>query len=234
MHLFNVSIYGFNAAQVIALLQALKKNITDNVTVFLNSTAILTQIDGVLTPLIAANGAVVENESLAKSLTAAQQAAVLACAPVVKAVGDYGEGVCEGDPVKAALLGLPLSKQNATHLPVTLVKPTGFSVTTSETPGELDTQTDTMNGAHGWEVEASPDPMTATFWPVLFFGRSGVIQPSANARSMICNSICLMFTARSFSASVQAASQGAGQTRPVMSGKLFVDCRLAAASRQRW
>ena len=162
MHLFNVSIYGFNAAQVIALLQALKKNITDNVTVFLNSTAILTQIDGVLTPLIAANGAVVENESLAKSLTAAQQAAVLACAPVVKAVGDYGEGVCGGDPVKAALLGLPLSKQNATHLPVTLVKPTGFSVTTSETPGELDTQTDTMNGAHGWEVEASPDPMTAT------------------------------------------------------------------------
>ena len=33
-------------------------------------------------------------------------------------------------------------------------------------------------------------------------------------------------------ASVQAASQGAGQTRPVISGKLFVECRFSAAARQ--
>ena len=162
MHLFNVSISHQNAGQVIALLTAVKKNITDNATVFTNSAPTVTQIDSVLTPLSAAHDAVVENDSVAKSLTAAQQAAVVACAPVVKAVGDYGETVCAGDPVKAALLGLPLASTNTTHAPIQLVKPTGFSVTTSETPGELDTQTDAMPGAHGWEVEASPDPMTAT------------------------------------------------------------------------
>jgi len=162
MSLFNISISRLNAVQVIALLRSLKQNITDNPTVFTTSTPILTQIDGVLTPLIAANDAVVENESVGKSLTAAQQSAVDACAPVVKAIGDYGDSVCGDDLSKADLLGLPLSKKNATHAPITLVKPTGFSVTTSETPGELDVQTDTMNGAHGWEVEASPDPMTAT------------------------------------------------------------------------
>ena len=162
MRLFNISISHSNAAQVIALLKSLKKNITDNPTVFTTAAPILAQIDGVLTPLSDAHDAVVEHESIGKSLTAAQQTAFVACAPVVKAVGDYGETVCGDDLANAALLGLPLSKQNATHAPMTLAKPTGFSVTTSETPGELDFQCDTMAGIHGWEVEASPDPMTPT------------------------------------------------------------------------
>jgi len=162
MHLFNVSISHQNAVQVSALLTAVKKNITDNPTVFTTSGPILTQIDGVLTPLNSAHDAVVENESVAKSLTAAQQSALVACAPVIKAIGDYGDGICDGDRTKAALLGLPLASPHTGRTPIALIKPTGFSVTTSETPGELDVQTDAMDGAHGWEVEASPDPMTAT------------------------------------------------------------------------
>ena len=162
MHLFNVSLNHANAEQVIALLKSVQTNITDNPTVFTGSGPILTQMDGVLTPLSAAHDAVVENEGVGKTLTRAQQAAVTACAPVVKAIADYGEGIFAGDAVKATLLGLPMANPNPTHVPVPLIKPTGFSVTTSETPGELDVQTDTMNGAHGWEVEASPDPMTPT------------------------------------------------------------------------
>ena len=75
--------------------------------------------------------------------------------------------------------------------------------------------------------------MMATRLPVRVAGRIGWTQPSRNARSAIWYSMCLMFTARSLIASVQAASQGAGQTRPVISGKLFVECRFSAASRQR-
>ena len=46
------------------------------------------------------------------------------------------------------------------------------------------------------------------------------------------HSIDLMVTGTSMMLSVQAASQGAGQTRPVTSGKLLVEWRLLAASCQ--
>ena len=162
MGLFNISISRSNATQVIALLRAVQKNITDNPAVFTTAAPILAQIDGVLTPLSTAHDAIVEHESVGKSLTVAQQVALVACTPVVKAIGDYGEDVCGGDLAKADLLGLPLAKINPTHALIALGKPTGFSVTTSETPGELDWQCDTMKGARGWEMEASPDPMTPT------------------------------------------------------------------------
>jgi hypothetical protein len=49
---------------------------------------------------------------------------------------------------------------------------------------------------------------------------------------MISISTCLMVTASSLMASTQAASQGAGHSVPVNSGKLFVACRRSAASAQ--
>ena len=52
------------------------------------------------------------------------------------------------------------------------------------------------------------------------------------ARSAIAHSIDLMVTGFSSMLSVQDASHGAGQTRPVTSGKLLVECRLRAASSQ--
>ena len=47
---------------------------------------------------------------------------------------------------------------------------------------------------------------------------------------MMAHSIVLMVTGLSSMLSVQDASHGAGQTRPVNSGKLLVECRLRAAS----
>ena len=46
----------------------------------------------------------------------------------------------------------------------------------------------------------------------------------------ILHSITLMVTGGSLMPSTQAASQGAGQMRPVNSGKLFVECRMRIAS----
>ena len=57
----------------------------------------------------------------------------------------------------------------------------------------------------------------------------GLIQPSSQPRSMIAASIDLMVTGVSTMFSVQAASQGAGQMRPVNSGKLLVECRFSSA-----
>src|ERR1700709_2269743 len=79
---------------------------------------------------------------------------------------------------------------------------------------------------------AGPDPTTATFLPVLCFDGNGATQPSAQALSMIACSIDLMPTGSSLIPSVQAVSHGAGQMRPVNSGKLFVECSTSIADFQ--
>jgi hypothetical protein len=58
--------------------------------------------------------------------------------------------------------------------------------------------------------------------PVRWAGGAARTQPSSKARSMIETSICLMVTGSSLIESTQAGSQGAGQIRPVNSGKLLV------------
>ncbi len=74
--------------------------------------------------------------------------------------------------------------------------------------------------------------MIATRLPVFTDAGSG-LSPLAMARSAMAHSMVLMVTGLSSRLSVHEASHGAGQTRPVTSGKLLVECRLRAASSQR-
>ena len=67
--------------------------------------------------------------------------------------------------------------------------------------------------------------------PVFLAGACGWIQPSSQARSTIWHSMVLMVTGLSMMFSVQLASQGAGQMRPVNYGKLLVVCRFSDAVR---
>ncbi len=62
--------------------------------------------------------------------------------------------------------------------------------------------------------------MTATFLPVRFAGGSGLTQPSSKPLSMIAHSMFLIVTGGSLMPSTHEPSQGAGQTRPVNSGKV--------------
>ncbi|MNT80488.1 hypothetical protein D3C72_2199520 [compost metagenome] len=71
----------------------------------------------------------------------------------------------------------------------------------------------------------------ATFLPVLNPAGCGVTQPCSQPMSMILCSIDLMPTGSSWMPRVQADSHGAGQMRPVNSGKLFVECKTSSASR---
>ncbi|CAB4731679.1 unannotated protein [freshwater metagenome] len=64
--------------------------------------------------------------------------------------------------------------------------------------------------------------MTATVLPVRRSGGNGFTFPALKASSMVRSSICLIVTASALMATTQAVSQGAGQRRPVNSGKLFV------------
>ena len=81
-------------------------------------------------------------------------------------------------------------------------------------------------------MPAGPEPITATFLPVFTAATSGFSQPLSQARSTIAHSMVLMVTGLSSMLSVQDASHGAGQMRPVNSGKLLVECRLREASSQ--
>ena len=78
---------------------------------------------------------------------------------------------------------------------------------------------------------AGPEPITATFLPVSRAGAIGSIQPSFQPRSTIAHSMVLIVTGLSSRLSVHAASHGAGQMRPVNSGKLLVECNVLSAAR---
>ncbi len=84
-----------------------------------------------------------------------------------------------------------------------------------------------------WSAAASPAgplPITATVNPVRVSGGLGMIQPSSHARSAISASIILIATGSPLIPTVHEPSQGAGQTRPVNSGKLLVKWRRMLAS----
>ena len=70
----------------------------------------------------------------------------------------------------------------------------------------------------------------AIVWPVSRSGACGVTQPWSKASSMTETSTCLMVTAGWLMPSTQAASHGAGHSRPVNSGKLLVACSRSIAS----
>ena len=80
---------------------------------------------------------------------------------------------------------------------------------------------------------AGPLPTTATRLPVRTSGGWGTTHPSSHARSAIACSIVLIVTGRSFNDKTQDSSHGAGQIRPVNSGKLFVLIRDWYASNHR-
>ncbi|CAB4708797.1 unannotated protein [freshwater metagenome] len=79
---------------------------------------------------------------------------------------------------------------------------------------------------------AGPEPITATVLPDSRSGGWGVTQPCSQALSIIETSTCLIVTASELMPRTQEVSHGAGQRRPVNSGKLLVACNRSLAARQ--
>ena len=79
-----------------------------------------------------------------------------------------------------------------------------------------------------WSAAASPEgpePITATFFPVLIDGAFAAAKPLAYAFSIIVFSFALHETGFPFNPQVHAFSHKAGHTLDVNSGKLFVLCK---------
>ena len=83
-------------------------------------------------------------------------------------------------------------------------------------------------------IPAGPEPTIAIFLLVFDVEIKGFTQLFSQALSIMACSIDLIPTASSLILSVHAASHGAGQIRPVNSGKLFVECKTSIASSQFW
>ena len=79
---------------------------------------------------------------------------------------------------------------------------------------------------------AGPEPITATVLPVCHSGGCGLTRRSSHALSMMATSTFLMVTGSRLMPTTQAVSHGAGQSRPVNSGKLLVACSRSSASSQ--
>ncbi len=75
--------------------------------------------------------------------------------------------------------------------------------------------------------------MTATDFPVRVAGGVARIHPSSNARSTIDSSMFLIVTGSLLMPSTHEPSHGAGQSRPVKSGKLLVECSRSLAACHR-
>ena len=69
---------------------------------------------------------------------------------------------------------------------------------------------------------AGPEPTTATVFPVRLLGGFGVIHPSAQPLSAIDFSMCSIVTGSWLIERTHETSHGAGQMRPVNSGKALV------------
>ena len=79
---------------------------------------------------------------------------------------------------------------------------------------------------------AGPEPITATVRPESHSGGCGRTNPLSQALSMIETSTFLIVTGSWLMPSTQAVSHGAGQSRPVNSGKLLVACSRSIAPSQ--
>ena len=79
---------------------------------------------------------------------------------------------------------------------------------------------------------AGPEPMTATDLPDRLPGGRGRTTPPCHAWSAMAASTFLIVTAGWLMESTQAVSHGAGQSRPVNSGKLLVACSRSLAAAQ--
>ena len=71
--------------------------------------------------------------------------------------------------------------------------------------------------------------MTATVLPLKREGICGEIESWPHASSTVRSSTCLIVTGSRLIPTTHAVSQGAGQSRPVNSGKLLVACNRSIA-----
>ena len=98
----------------------------------------------------------------AKLATADKDNAIAALLAGVNQLADYVSMISAGDGVKIQSAGFGVKAANTPA--VTPGQVVNLAITAGDNAGELDLQWDPVSGTKTYEVQTSPDPMTATSW----------------------------------------------------------------------
>lgn len=116
----------------------------------------------VITTLTTKNAAVLTLESQLAAAITDRDAAELAYDAATTQLASYAENVTAGDPVKLQSGGFELrSAAEPVGVPDQVLS---LAVSAGDESGQLDLQWDRVKGARSYEIEVSPDPITATSW----------------------------------------------------------------------
>ena len=121
-------------------------------------TAFGTLITTATTKLTSADNA----QTAAKQATADKDTAIAALLASASQLSTYVDLIANGDQSKVLSAGMQVrSAATPTTAPNRVMN---LAITSGDSAGELDLQWDTIPGAKTYEIQTSPDPMTATSW----------------------------------------------------------------------
>jgi hypothetical protein len=121
-----------------------------------------TDFTAALTPYATALANFNTAQAAAKQATTVKDSARAVLESALTARGNYVEITANGDPAIVESAGFSVkATPGASQMPDPVAN---LSITAGDNAGELDLQWDPVSGAKTYEVQISPDPVTATSW----------------------------------------------------------------------
>jgi hypothetical protein len=148
-------------AELIQSANNIKTAMTGNAT-FTTPNPSLANIGSLITNLTNTNNVYETGQLTQKTNLTNRDAAAQALMDSLVALAGYVQSVSMGDAAKIQSAGMSVKgARSATQLPEQVGN---LAVTAGDNAGELDLQWDSISGAKSYEVQISPDPITATSW----------------------------------------------------------------------
>jgi hypothetical protein len=140
----------------------IKSNMTTNVAVFVTPNPTLTAYGTVITNLTSKNATVASLKTQFAAAVDDRDATEKAFDASTTQLASYVDNIANGDPVIIGKAGMGV---RAATTPAGVPGQVGnLALTAGDSDGELDAQWDPLPGAKSYEVQTSPDPITATSW----------------------------------------------------------------------
>ena len=177
-----LNLKGLSDTQVIQQCNNIKTAMTGNAT-FATPTPTLTAFGTLITTAQTTLTAAENAQTAAKQATANKDTAIAALQAGAAQLATYVELTAAGDESKILSAGMQV-RAAATPAGVP-VQVANLAITAGDSDGELDLQWDPVQGAKSYEVQLSPDPMTATSWvgkPSVTKSQSAVTGLTSGAR----------------------------------------------------
>jgi hypothetical protein len=156
-----LNLNGLPDAQIIQQCTDIKTALTGNAS-FATPTPTLTAFGTLITTAQTKLSASDNAQTTAKQTTADKDTAIAALLAAVSQLATYVDLTAAGDEGKIRSAGMDVrSARTAATTPAQVMN---LSITTGDNPGELDLQWDPAPGTKTYEVQTSPDPVTANSW----------------------------------------------------------------------